>query len=52
MAYNVAEYMSQGKTAVMPAIQGWQDFPLPFDVIQTDNTVPVNLIKVANRLFL
>lgn len=52
MAYNVAEYMNEGRDAVMPAIQGSQDFPLPFDVIQTDNTVQGNLVKVSNRLFL
>lgn len=52
MAYNVAEYMNDGKTNVLPAIQGCQDFPLPFDVVQTDNSVEGNLIKVANRLFL
>lgn len=52
MAHNVVEYMRQGQSAVMPAVGGLQDFPLPFDVIQTDNTVPGNLVKVANRLFL
>ncbi len=52
MAFNVAEYISEGKRAVVPAIQGCQDFPLPFDVIQTDNSVHGNLVKVANRLFL
>ena len=51
MAYNVAEYMHEGKSAVMPAVQGGQDFPLPFDVIQTDNNVYGSLVKVANRLF-
>jgi len=50
--YNVAEYMDDGKRAVVPAIQGCQDFPLPFDVVQTDNSVHGNLVKVANRLFL
>ncbi len=52
MAYHVAEYMHEGKRRVMPAIQGCQDFPLPFEVIQTDNTVAGNLVKIANRLFL
>ena len=52
MAYHVAEYMNEGRSQVMPAIQGCQDFPLPFDVIQTDNAVHGNLVKVANRLFL
>ena len=51
MACNVAEYMNEGRSGVMPAVQGLQDFPLPFDVIQTDNSVPNNLAKVANRLF-
>lgn len=52
MAFNVAEYMNEGRDAVMPAVQGTQDFPLPFDVIQTENAVQSNLVKVANRLFL
>jgi len=52
MAYHVATYMHEGKRNVMPAIQGCQDFPLPFDVIQTDNTVAGNLVRIANRLFL
>jgi hypothetical protein len=52
MAYNVAEYMHEGRSQVMPAIQGCQDFPLPCDVIQTDNAVQGDLVKVANRLFL
>jgi len=52
MAYNVAEYMNEGKSRLMPAIQGCQDFPLPFDVIQTNNAVYGSLVKVANRLLL
>ena len=51
MAYSVAEYMHQGRTGVMPAIQGSHDFPLPFDTIKTENGVSANLTKVANRLF-
>jgi len=52
MAYSVAEYMNEGRTGVMPAIQGTHDFPLPFDTIRTENAVPANLTRVANRLFL
>ena len=39
------------RSAVMPAISGSQDYPLPFDAITTDNAVKGNLTKVANRLF-
>jgi len=52
MAYNTTVYMEEGKRGVMAAIQGCQDFPLPFEVIRTDDSVQGNLVKVANRLFL
>jgi len=52
MAYSVAEYMNEGRSAVMPAIQDNRDYPLPFDMIKTDNGVQGKLTKVANRLFL
>ena len=52
MAYNTTIYMQEGKRGVMSAIQGSQDFPLPFEVIRTDDSVQGNLVKVANRLFL
>ena len=52
MAYCTARYINEGRSAVMPAINGYQDYPLPFEAVTTDNAVESNLAKVANRLFL
>ena len=52
MAFNAVQYMIEGRSRVMPAIQGTQEFPQPFDGITTDNAVHTNMVTVANRLLL
>jgi len=51
MAFCTTRYIEEGRSAVMPAIRGSQDYPLPFEAITTDNAVEGNLTQVANRLF-
>lgn len=51
MARYLSELIEQGENMVMPAVLGGKEYAIPFDQIQTDNTVNPRLAELANRLF-
>lgn len=50
MAKRLCDLYAEGKTRVMPAIRGGQEYDIPFDEIRTDNSVESSLAELSNRL--
>lgn len=51
MAWNVAEYLAEGESKLMPAILGENHVPTHFEDITTDNTVNKKMAALSNRLY-
>ena len=51
MARKVAEMATEGKSRLMPSVKGLVIDEIPFDEIGTNNSVSVDFVKLANRLY-
>ncbi len=50
MAYNVASYLKEGTSRLMPAVQSGKEFAIPFNEIKTDNMKEKDLLVLSDRL--
>ena len=50
MARSLANLIKRGKSQVMPAVLTGKEYSIPFNKIDTDNTVSPELASLANRL--
>jgi 6-phosphofructokinase 1 len=50
LSRNLANLIAQGKSRLMPAVLSDKEYSIPFDKIDTDNTVHPELVSLANRL--
>jgi len=50
MAYNVANYLKEGTSRLMPAVQSGREYAIPFNEIKTDNMKEEDLLVLADRL--
>jgi 6-phosphofructokinase len=50
MARGLSQLIKKGKSHVMPAVLSEKDYSIPFNKIDTDNTVSPKLASLANRL--
>jgi 6-phosphofructokinase 1 len=50
MARSLSQLVKKGKSKVMPAVLSEKEYSIPFNKIDTDNTVSPNLASLANRL--
>jgi 6-phosphofructokinase len=50
MARSLSQLIHEGKSKVMPAVLSEKEYSIPFDKIDTDNTVRPQLATLANRL--
>lgn len=50
MARGIAQLIKEGKSRVMPAVLSDKEYSIPFNKIDTDNTVSPKLASLANRL--
>ncbi len=51
MASKVAEMAAEGKTKLMPSVRGLIQGEIPFEEITTNNSVSIEYVKLANRLY-
>jgi len=50
LSRNLAHLIALGKNRLMPAVQSEREYSIPFNKIDTDNTVSPELASLANRL--
>ncbi len=50
-ARKLCDMIGDGETRMMPAVRAGQEYAIPFDKINTDNSVESSLPSLANRLF-
>lgn len=50
MAYNVANYLKEGTSRLMPAVQSGREYAIPFNEIRTDNMKEEALLVLADRI--
>ncbi len=50
LSRNLTHLIARGKSRCMPAVLAEKDYSIPFDKIDTDNTVSPELASLANRL--
>ena len=51
VARKLCDMIGDGETRMMPAVRAGQEYAIPFDKINTDNSVESSLPSLANRLF-
>jgi len=50
-ARKLCDLINEGENRMMPAVRAGQEYAIPFDEINTDNSVESSLPSLANRLF-
>ena len=51
MARKVVALLEEGRSSLMPSVNGNEEGAIPFSEIGTDNTVLNDLASLANRLY-